>query len=190
MRETCQMKCCNREAYGTDTIWLVDPSNTSEKPVCRFHYTLRKLMESSAFPALILFASYFLMLNVRTSESVLPTMLILMSSFVFVSIVTFSGLLIAEFIHRYICREIPILRENVTVTDEKGSLDGNECLECGDGNNETGVWTKYERTVEVLGVPIDTKNSGVNTYCSEECRNGIEKNEETANNLEVIQNSD
>lgn len=163
-KQKCSVHSCEFKASKTDTLWKVDPSNTSKKPTCKYHHSLKNLMQNPILPLLTIILAYVVSIGLVSSIVSLFFLPVFLFSFITSVLIVSVFLLLIEFSVRYFFMNIPFLRRNITIKNEQGCLNSNKCLCCGK-TECSGVWREYTKNLELFGTPIKTYKNGVNHYC-------------------------
>jgi hypothetical protein len=158
------MESCEFRATNTDTIWKVDPSNVSNKPICKYHHYLKELMKTSVLPLLTIFITFILSLKIGINFNSIWSIPVYFGLFVTLALSISIGMFLFELAVRYFLMDIPILRRRIRIIDECGQLDEKKCICCGEKNCE-GTWREYSKRLEFIGTPIKYYEKGVNHYC-------------------------
>lgn len=185
------MNACQFEASDTDKIWIVDPSNTSEKPVCKYHSYLQSTMENGITATIIFTLAAYASITLSGSSAILSIVIF------FLSIVTAGLLMITllmslEFSVRYLFMDVPLLSVQRRVKKEKGTNDSHNCVNCEKDEDFEAVWKKYEKRLEFIGTPIKTYDEGINVYCEscqQETSEAEASEEESTNEQETSEES-
>lgn len=162
------MESCEFDAYDTDTMWIVDPSNISEKPVCKYHFYLQSIMESETVAASIILSSFAIPMAIFDSSSLILYSFSMILSYMISMMVVLTIMISIEFIVRYVYTDTPILSFQRKTKRERGMNASHECTGCGRNEEFEAVWKKYTKTLDLFGAPLKTYKEGTNVYC-EEC---------------------
>lgn len=168
----CSHTGCKSKATETTRLWLIKPSNVSDKPVCWFHYKLRNTVDE--------YTPYFLLPVAFTCFILLPfsSMISVVASFLISIILTpILMILIPEILHRLYMNDISLVRTNITEIEEDNKDNICNCTSC-QKQTDNGTWREVSRNIEVFGIPIKNKKKVQNFYC-QNCYEEIYNNENT-----------
>lgn len=171
------MNACQFEASDTSKIWIVDPSNTSEKPVCKYHSYIQSAMENGITATIIFTLAAYASITLSGSSAIL-SIIIFFLSIVTAGLLMITLLMSLEFSVRYLFMDVPLLSVQRRVKKEKGINDSHNCVNCEKGEDFAAVWKKYEKRLELIGMPIKTYDEGINVYC-ESCEAENSEDEST-----------